>query len=352
MYLELRRRVVQVLLHIRNFFRSLYCLLEKARLVPNFDEDTVFLLTIAVVAVVLIDSDARAFAEAVRSHSSKVTLIVLLGMAFSVYTAFFSSFKNEIQKFYMLWFAISINFLCAIAGIIFLTDSSASMWLYIFPYLNVVFGILLIIFWHLDILDTSAISGKSSSYSNSVYGTFFILAFVFVGEYLLSIPWPALLSLSVAYASAFNKFAGWFLPRLFSSKDGLIESVSLLVEKSIRRQAELVSEGRFGVVSISTVDTEEDIQIPEKLLSNSDEFIKGLTQIRKPGFSVASVGTYTVQKYWFLPSRENLAIIADVYPEGSKGGYQFCQMFVYTGIGDLELYKGLVYLKRINTNHD
>lgn len=218
---------------MKALLRRLRDVLARHRILPSYGEDTVFLLAVAVIAVLLIDLEARAFAEQVRAQLSKIALIMLLGIGFAFYTAFFSYFKNEIQKFYMFWFAVLVNFLSAFATITLLNDSGASALYYIAPAINILAFVLMVALWHADVLDTSAIPHKSSSFSNIVYGTIVVAVLIFIVEYVWNTPWPAVFSFVIGYATVFNRTFTSYLPKIFGKRDQKIEALDAAVDKVV-----------------------------------------------------------------------------------------------------------------------
>ncbi|OGZ43680.1 MAG: hypothetical protein A2756_05360 [Candidatus Ryanbacteria bacterium RIFCSPHIGHO2_01_FULL_48_27] len=331
----------QTLLHLRGF-------LERYRVLPSYGEDTVFLLAVAVLVVLFLNADARAFAEQVRAQSSKIALIMLLGVGFAIYTAFFSYFKNEIQKFYMFWFAVLVNFLSAFATITLLNDSGASPLYYIAPAINVVAFVLMVAFWHADVLDTSAIPHKSSSFSNVLYGTIVVAVLTLVAEYAWNTPWPAVFSFVIGYATVFNRTFTSYLPKIFGKRDQKIEALDVAVNDVVDYMIKNVGINNPYAVCIAAAGT-KNLQVSSEYRGDVDAFLAD--EIRKlnrttPAIATGSVGTYTFKRYWFSPTRQESAIIIDAYPNDGSTGYQFCQMVRYDTESILQRYKGLIYLNK------
>lgn len=323
--------------------------LGRYRILPSYGEDTVFLLAVAVITVLLLDADAREFAEKVRAQSSKATLIMLLGIGFAFYTAFFSYFKNEIQKFYMFWFAVLINFLAAVATITLLNSSGASPLYYIAPAINTIAFVLMIALWHADVLDTSALPHKSSSFSNILYGTIVVVGLTLVAEYVWDTPWPAVFSFAIGYATIFNTTFTSYLPKVFGRRDQKIEALDTAVNNVIEYMIKNVGIDNPYAVCIAAEGTKK-LQVSSEYGGDVDAFLAD--EIRKlnrttPAIATGSVGTYTFKRYWFSPTRQESAIIVDAYPNDGSTGYQFCQMVRRGTGGTLERYKGLIYLNKI-----
>lgn len=335
---------------MKQMLTNLHGFLGRYRLLPSFDEDTVFLLALVVLVVWLIDADARTFAEQVRAQSSKISLMILLGMGFAFYTAFFASFKNEIQKFYMFWFAVLINFLSAFAAITLLNGSGESVFSYITPVINIVISILLVVFWHADVLDASSLPHKSSTFSNVLYGTLIVLGFTLLAEYIWDTPWPSVLTAAIGYATLFNGTVTSYLPQIFGKRDRKIASLDAVVNRGIDHMVQNLSKGKNHGISIVTDEGIKDLSVTPEYENDIDTFLAD--EVRKlnrtsPVIAVTSIGTYTFKRYWFSPTRQEMAIIVDAYPNDGTTGYQFCQMIKYNSEGELGRYRGLMYLNKI-----
>lgn len=335
---------------MKSALTSLHSFLERKRLLPSFDEDTVFLLAVSVIVVMLIDADARAFADEVRAHSGKIALMVLLGAGFAVYTAFFTYFKNETQKFYMFWFAVLVNFLSAFAAIKLLSGSSAPFYMYIAPAIGIGIFILMLIFWHADVLDASTLPHKSSSYSNILYGTLAVLGFVYLAENVWNLHWTSVLSTAIGYATIINGSVASHLPQIFGKRDEKINKLDAAVNNSIDRMIGNLNAGKDQWVSIATDEGVEDMNVESGYENNVETFLADRVRMlnrTSPVVAAASMGTYTFQKYAFTRTHVETAIIVDVYPNDGTTGYQFCQMVKYDSEGELKRYKGLMYLNKI-----
>lgn len=186
--------------------------LERYRLLPSFGECTIFLMAVSLGVILLVDETARGLALELVSRPRKATIIVALGIFFACYTAFFSYFINEIQKFYMFWFAVLVNLVSAIVVIRSLSGTEAPIFAYIIPVFTVVIAIIMIILWHADLLDTSSVPHKSVSYSHIVYGIVVIGGTVLLLKYVFHWAWPDIFLTSVAYTTLFNEKIAGYLP--------------------------------------------------------------------------------------------------------------------------------------------
>lgn len=324
--------------------------LEKYRFLPSYGEDTVFLLAVAVLVVLLLNADARSFAEQIGVRQPKVALIMLLGIGFAFYTAFFSYFKNETQKFYMFWFAVLINVLSAVASISLLDSAAVSPLYYIAPAINIATFLLMIVFWHADVLDTSVLPHKSSSFSNIVYGTGVVIVLTVLAEHVWHIPWPAVFSFAIGYTTVANQAVVGYLPKIFGQRDQKINALDISVNRSIECMLENLHEENNCTACVVTDEGAKPLGHSSKHGSSIDVFLAD--EIRKlnrtsPVVASAAVGTYTFKRQWFSPTREESAIIVDAYPNDGTNGHQFCQMIKYNEEGTLERYKGLIYLNKI-----
>ncbi len=335
---------------MKRILGSVRSVLEKYHILPSFGEDTVFLLSAAIVAITLVDREAWVFAELVRAQSPKIYLMILLGVGFSIYTALFTSFKNEIQKFYIFWLVVIANFLSAVASIVILGESTHAPYWYLVPSVNILASIALIVLWYADAIDLSCMSHKSATFSKVVYGLLFLLLFIFSAEYIWAVPWPAVLSGAVGYATLFNrKFTGR-LPQLLKNRDLRTAEIESTFNRSVEHVIQSLMNNRHFGVSIVTDSGVKDSEIPTEYESNLDVYLgEEVRKLNRDSMSVgvATVGKYRFNRFWFLPPREEMAVIVDVYPNDRTQGHQFCQMFVYNSDGEIELHKGVIYLGRI-----
>lgn len=328
----------------------LYNFLKEHRLTPSFDDDSIFLLAVAVIVLLIIDADAQAFASKVSAHSSKASLIILLGISFATYSVFFAQFKNEVQKFYMFWFAILMSYLSSIGAIILLNISSVSIFLYFAPILNIIVSIFILIFWYADVIDTSCISYKSSSFFSAVYGVIVITSFTLIGVHVLNWPWPAVLSMAVTYSTVFNKYFSGRLPTYVRDKDKKIEEIDLAVNRAIEH---LIDTLNRGYQSAGTIVTQEEIKVitmPPEYEYGTERFLAD--EVRKLNrtnevVAVAVLGSYTIKRHWFSKEHQEHAIIVDVYSNVYAKGHQFCQMIRVNSDGQIWRFRGVMYTGRL-----
>lgn len=333
----------RLLLQSRNF-------LEKKRILPSYGEDTVFLLAVAVLVILLLSADARSFAEQIGVRQPKVALIMLLGIGFAFYTVFFSYFKNETQKFYMFWFAVLTNFLSAVASISLLNSAGVPSLYYIAPAINIAIFLLMVVFWHADVLDTSVLPHKSSNFSNIVYGTGVVIILVVLAEHVWHMPWPAVFSFAIGYATIANQAVAEYLPKIFGQRDQKINALDIAVNRSIECMLKNLRDENNWMACVVTDEGTKPLGRSSKYDSSIDVFLAD--EIRKLNrtnqvVAIATVGTYTFKRQWFSPTREESAVIIDAYPNDETSGHQFCQMIKYNEVDILERYKGLIYLNKV-----
>ena len=121
-------------------------ILDKYGLLPKFTEDQIFLMVVALGIIYFIDPSAKTEIYETLRYSEKATLIVGAGLLLTLYTAFFTRFKTETQKHYILWFALIINLVVGVTVLSVIKEQGLSFIWYIFPILNIASFFLVLFF--------------------------------------------------------------------------------------------------------------------------------------------------------------------------------------------------------------
>jgi len=327
--------------------------LERNRLMPSYAEDTVFLMALSLVTVLSIDQSARDFAVEVFGHWHYGSIVVVLGATFGIYTALFTYFKTEQQKYYMFWFAVLVNGFAALAVIGVVLHASLPFWYYAAPCFNIFIAVMMVFFWNADLVDTDILPNHPPTYSNIVYGGIAVLGTIFVSEYVLGIVWPVAFSAAVGYATLFNEKISGFLPRIFVHRDEVIDYYRLLLQRILDNADVFYQYGAFSIAVMSTDETTALIHIPEEYCKNNDtisEFLNDqVRQLPRTSRAVAMAvsGNHTSA---YRPGNATVepALIIEIYPQKEPKGYQFCQMVKIGADRSVKAYKNVTYIKRVD----
>ena len=311
---------------MKNLLRKFRDLLDKFNLLPTFSADAVFLLAVSMLAICFINNSAFQQLSDILSNSTKALLIVVVGLGFTFYTAFFARFKTETQKHYMLWFALIVNFIIGLTSFGSLRPDEA--WLhYIFPILNTAaFGVVILLSYA-GLYNTSRISTKSSEYSNLIYGTVAVILITGLYEYLFHAPWQITLSASAAYANMFNTSITRRLPVLFGGFKDKTLIVQDLIDKATNEMINRLNDnsldtGKFLLVTVAKI---EFTPIPDS--KDEDTFLKQLRLMRdrSENLAVVSIGTYEWTRAWWSSTDTYLVLVIKIYLSEEEKCYEFYQ---------------------------
>lgn len=301
-------------------------LLDKYNLLPTFSEDAVFLIAVSILSVCYINPEAFQELSDLLSNSTKALVIVLAGLGFTFYTAFFTRFKTETQKHYMLWFALIINFIIGVTSFSILKPDDA--WFhYIFPVINIAAFIVVIILTYTGLYNTSRIATKSSEYSNLLYGTVAVILISWLYEHFFHTPWQITLSVSSAYAGIFNASVARYLPRIFSDRNDKTAIIHRLIDKVTEEMLERLNSGKFDMSKyvLVTDSTVEYVPMPD--VQDEDAFIAQLrlNRDRAENLAVVSFGTYEWTRAWWSSTDTYLTLIIKIYLSEEDKRYEFYQ---------------------------
>lgn len=325
---------------MKNSLRRFRDLLDKYSLLPNFTEDTIFLMVIALGIIYFVDPSAQVEIYDTLRYSEKATLIAGAGAVFTIYTAFFTHFKTETQKHYMLWFALIVNLVVGITTINHLNEQGVAQLWYIFPALNIATFFLVLVFWYTGLYNTGRLVTKSNSYSNVVYGSFILVFVAFFTRYILDMNWQVVFSTSIAYATLLSSTVAQYLPKLFPGNDTKTEIMQKLIDGVTHKALQSLNVGH-SLVTQTVIATESDSILQSNL---GNEFYNMLqSKYKEQDFALASMGTYQWKQSWWSKEVIYSALIIEVYPINESKRYEFCQILaenkgVYE-LGD----KGLIY---------
>lgn len=143
-----------------------------------------------------------------------VLLVFLAGLVLSLYHALASEGKSSWEKFFMLFFAVIVNALSGLMGGAYAL-SRATGWLSVFPILNIVNGLLLLLLLRSKALTESEVSDENASHIQVALTAAIVIILFVICHYIAKLVWIQTLSICVAYATNIGQRVQvllWWLP--------------------------------------------------------------------------------------------------------------------------------------------
>ena len=156
-------------------------------LIPQYDEIVLFTMSLTCLLLLI---------TGMLSHISEIQLasptiydpiflvpmifiaIFMAGLVLSLYHAFVGRAKTEIEKSFMMFFAVLVSAFSGFMGSGYIL-STASGWFMIFPILNMINSIVLLLMWRYGFFDESSISEQQASKGQVMLATAMILILFF-----------------------------------------------------------------------------------------------------------------------------------------------------------------------------
>jgi len=172
-------------------------------LLPQYDDLTLFTVSLAFLLLVLIDGTLRQDLIALfhAQHGDRAPLLFLFlgfGMACSLVSVFLRRKKSEFEKRAMLLFAI---FATAGTGIYagWLMLGRSSVWLMVFPAWNILNGGVLVVLFYARVIDTECLVDQKATFGQVVITALAVPILLTTCRYLLELHWATTCSIAVAY---------------------------------------------------------------------------------------------------------------------------------------------------------
>lgn len=341
--------------------RALRNWLDKYKILPSFDEDTVFLMIVSLIIIYFfVDASVKYEIMTILAWSKKAILIVIAGIAFTIYTTFLKRFRTETQKHYMLWFALIINVVIGITAFLDIKVQNTSPLFFIFPALNIATFFMILIFWYVDLYTTDRLATRSSGYSNIIYGSIIVALITLIYRSIPNTGWQIIFSTSVAYATLFNRKIVQYLPQFFSRKESKIQITQSLIETAIENSLSIINTTGLeaGDIIINTKNHKELRKTSSSVIENAQE--KYILELEKRNYSeedvaIVSLGSYIIRRTIFdwnifgknkkEPKKIDDCLLIDVFLANEKRGHQFIRI-IHNPKGLYEVgEKGLMYYK-------
>lgn len=201
-------------LRIRQFF------------VPGYTELHIFFMAQAFILLAIFNDELRngiksVFAKALVSHGKEISWAIMATVAFisglilSIYHAFSSRPKSEVEKTIMLVFALGINGIAGVIAGMRIIDEYHGV-LIIFPALNIFSSIVLI---YLIGFGDDTLIGDSNAPSLKLFlGAVITLFTFYLCQYQFGLHWSLTFSICVAYAMNINNILEGILTAIWHNK--------------------------------------------------------------------------------------------------------------------------------------
>jgi hypothetical protein len=178
--------------------------------IPQYDELVLF--TMSLTCLLLLITGAL-------SHISEISLasvpfdprilvpgvfiaIFIAGLVLSLYHAFVDRPKTEIEKSFMLFFAVLVNAFSGFMGSGY-SLSTSSGWFMVFPILNMINSVVLLLMWRYGLFDESSISDQQASIGQVVLAAAMILILFYLCHFVYDFVWIKTLSVCLVYSINF-----------------------------------------------------------------------------------------------------------------------------------------------------
>lgn len=185
-------------------------------LIPHYDELTLFAMSMTCL-LLIIDKlisgwDALHIDFSDRSDKEGICLAIvfLSGLFLSLYHAFTKRKKNQLEKIFMLFFAVIINIVSGASAALYSLDY-ATGWKTIFPIINLVNSALLLALYRLRIIDAESIGDDNVALTKVFASLVIIIAIYLVSSRFFNHPWSITFSICVFYATNLNRMVQNFL---------------------------------------------------------------------------------------------------------------------------------------------
>ncbi len=179
-------------------------------LIPRYDELVLF--TMSLTCLLLMITGAL-------SHISEISLasvpfdpqilvpgafiaIFMAGLVLSLYHAFVDRPKTEIEKSLMLFFAVLVNAFSGFMGSGY-SLSTSSGWFMVFPILNMVNSIVLLLMWRYGFFDESSISYQQASRGQVMLAAAMVFILFYLCHVVYKFIWIETLSVCLVYSINF-----------------------------------------------------------------------------------------------------------------------------------------------------
>lgn len=178
-------------------------------IIPTYDEITLFAMgfTCALLMITGAFSVKWNWDQSITKEDMNVIVLAavfITGLILSIYHAFTSRKKTDVEKILMLYFAVVLNASIGImAGSRELEYTGG--WLVLFPIVNIVNGALLLILLRAQVINDDNISDENASPRQVALSGAVVIVLFAVCHYLFDLFWTQTFSICVVYSTNLNR---------------------------------------------------------------------------------------------------------------------------------------------------
>jgi len=317
-------------------------------LLPTFTEETIFLTLIALGLIYYNNPTTQTEIVAILEHVQKVAAIAVIGALFTLYTAFFTQFKTETQKHYMIMFALIINGAVGITVLQTISQEHSNPLWYIFPILNLISVGFAILLRYTNLYNLTALTITSVSYSNIFYGSILLCGITYFLQHIPGMHWQVIFSSSIVYATYLSTIISRFLPSITHPEKTPTTRTVHLIEKATNDTLRILNRTGFqnNLLMMVTDHHTTSMEIPYEGLLDIDAYIRKMvdTTFRTTDVAIVTMGRYDWKMAWWGKHRSFQALIIDVFLANESTRAEFCQT-MDTASGNYVIgEKGLIFL--------
>jgi hypothetical protein len=197
-------------------------------LIPTYDELSLFLMSVTMIAFYLVNSRMRnqintffIKAAEINAWILFVPLVLFLAIiCLCIYHVFTTREKTMFEKRVMMGFAVLTNLVTGtIAAVYTLKDTAASDWLLVFPIWNIINGALMLLMVSLGIIDEDCISDRDANTTEVIIGLIAVLIIFAICNYVFKLHWAITFSICVIYTTSFDRALQNVFPGLANRPD-------------------------------------------------------------------------------------------------------------------------------------
>lgn len=180
--------------------------------VPSFDELAIFCVSYSVIFLFVINDVFRSeFSSYLLTNIIGILLLIMIiiGMAFSVFHVLSSRKKTPIEKRFMLFFIVFMNLTAGFFGffyVVFDAVRASDFYSLIFPIWNFSYALYLAALMRLHKLDETAIRDENAPFYCTIFSVVLISVILLICQFYFQLYWIFSFSIALFYVSIFNQF--------------------------------------------------------------------------------------------------------------------------------------------------
>jgi hypothetical protein len=192
--------------------------------IPQYDEIVLFTMSFTCVLLLItgvLSNYQEIQLDPPRGYDPRiiaVCFIFIAGLVLSLYHAVIQRPKSQMEKSFMLLFAVLVN---AFSG--FMASgydlNGTSGWLIVFPISNMINSVLLLFMWRAGVLDESCISDRHAPKGQVMLAAAIVLLFYYICHVIYNLMWIQTFSICIFYATNFIKVIESWVFRLLPARN-------------------------------------------------------------------------------------------------------------------------------------